>query len=182
MRIDRNLDNKVSTYELKDFFLDNREYTITESDVLHLIKYYDLDKDYSLNSFEFQQILLPCEDNVLRQRALNRGSYRVGRFERLSFELEYKLNAVLSHEVTMMRKLSLVKNELLYAYDFTTYAAYRSLDRWNDGAISIENLKWFFRLNQKYLTDREALSIIRRIDTDGDAKISYNEFSDFLNN
>lgn len=31
-----------------------------------------------------------------------------------------------------------------------------------------------------YLTDRELLAIIRRIDTDGDARVSFSELSDFL--
>ena len=81
----------------------------------------------------------------------------------------------------MLKKLSNSKNELVHSFDFTTFAAYKSVDRWNDGAITIDNLKWFFRLNQKYLTDSEALAIIRRIETDGDGKVSYCEFSDFLN-
>jgi len=35
--------------------------------------------------------------------------------------------------------------------------------------------------NGHYASERELLSIIRRIDTDGDAKLSYSEFSEFLN-
>jgi Ca2+-binding EF-hand superfamily protein len=31
-----------------------------------------------------------------------------------------------------------------------------------------------------YASERELLSIIRRIDTDGDARLSYSEFSEFL--
>lgn len=96
--------------------------------------------------------------------------------------MEYKLNAVLSHEINFLKRLSEVKNNLIYAYDYSTYAAYKSVDRWNDGAITVDNLKYFFRLNQRYLTDKEAVSIIRRVETDGDGKISYYEFSDFLNN
>lgn len=34
--------------------------------------------------------------------------------------------------------------------------------------------------NGSYQSERELLSIIRRIDTDGDAKLSYEEFSEFL--
>ena len=34
--------------------------------------------------------------------------------------------------------------------------------------------------NGSYQSERELLSIIRRIDTDGDAKLSYDEFSEFL--
>eukprot|EP00347_Sterkiella_histriomuscorum_P002529 403367801 len=182
MRIDRDANERINSQELKDFFLDNREYTISESDAYNLIKFYDLDKDTRLTFQEFQQMLLPCEDNYLREKTSNRAPFRVSRFEKLPFEMEHKLNAVLSHEVNLLKKLSEVKNELIHSYDFSTYAAYKSVDRWNDGAINVDNLRYFFRLNQRYLTDKEAATIIRRVETDGDGKISYYEFSDFLNN
>lgn len=39
----------------------------------------------------------------------------------------------------------------------------------------------FLKNNGHFATERELLAIIRRIDTDGDAKLSYTEFTDFLN-
>ena len=36
------------------------------------------------------------------------------------------------------------------------------------------------KVNGHYASERELLSIIRRIDTDGDAKLAYEEFSEFL--
>lgn len=180
-RVDRDQDGRVNCFELKDFLHDQREYHITENDCYNLLKFYDLDKDSRLTAVEFQQMLLPCEDNLLRQRSQARFAYRVGRFERLPLDLEQKLNSVLCHEVSMLKRLAHAKNELVHSFDFSTFAAYKSVDRWNDGAITIDNLKWFFRLNQKYITDKEALSIIRRVETDGDGKISYFEFSDFIN-
>ena len=65
-------------------------------------------------------------------------------------------------------------------YDYSVYAAFRTIDRFNEGYLNVENIKSFFRQHYVYLTDREALNIIRRIDTDGDAKISFTEFSDYM--
>ena len=65
-------------------------------------------------------------------------------------------------------------------YDFGVYNAFRSVDRYNDGYIDSINLSSFLRQHNQYLTDRELLAIVRRIDTDGDARISYTEFSDFM--
>lgn len=83
-------------------------------------------------------------------------------------------------ESRLLRRLASLKQDLTCAYDFTPYGAFRTVDRFNEGTISIESLKHFFRGNSRYLSDKEALAIIRRIDTDGDARISYQEFSDFL--
>lgn len=46
--------------------------------------------------------------------------------------------------------------------------------------IDTYNLKNFLRNNGHFASDRELLNIIRRIDTDGDAKLSYEEFAEFL--
>jgi len=42
------------------------------------------------------------------------------------------------------------------------------------------NLDGFLRANGHYAADIELLSIIRRMDADGDATVSFNEWSDFL--
>ena len=64
--------------------------------------------------------------------------------------------------------------------DYSTYGSFRAIDRLNEGEINFENIKRFFRNQSSYLSDREVMAIIRRIDTDGDAKINYSEFSDFF--
>ena len=74
-----------------------------------------------------------------------------------------------------------MKRELEIRYDYSTYATYRTIDKYNDGFIDTYNLGYFFKNNGHYPTEKELLAIIRRIDTDGDAKLSYLEFSEFLN-
>jgi len=65
-------------------------------------------------------------------------------------------------------------------YDYSTYAAFKSIDRLSEANVNIHNLGQFLKNNGYYATERELLAIIRRIDTDGDAKLSYSEFSDFI--
>ena len=65
-------------------------------------------------------------------------------------------------------------------YDYSSYAAFKSVDRYSEGYINTSNLGQFLKSNGYYASERELLAIIRRIDTDGDAKLSYAEFSDFL--
>ena len=64
--------------------------------------------------------------------------------------------------------------------DFTTFAAYRTIDRYQEGHINISNLQEFFRAFGNYLVETEVFAIIRRVDTDGDARLSYEEFADFF--
>jgi Ca2+-binding EF-hand superfamily protein len=87
---------------------------------------------------------------------------------------------VLENELSLFRRLGGLKVELESRYDFSTYAVFRTIDRDNNGFIEPNNLRDFFRSHGVYLSDREVLAIIRRVDTDGDARISYSEFSDFL--
>ena len=65
-------------------------------------------------------------------------------------------------------------------YDFSNYGAYKALDKYNEGVIDTYSLKRFLSENGHFASEKELLSIIRRIDTDGDAKLSYDEFTEFL--
>ena len=66
-----------------------------------------------------------------------------------------------------------MKSELEIRYDYSIYASFRAIDRYNKGLIDAYNLDQFLRNNGHYASERELLAIIRRIDTDGDAKLSY---------
>ena len=126
-------------------------------------------------------MLLPCEDNLLRNITLDRRPMRVGRYDNLPRDIEIGLTEIIEKELDLQRRQDLLKRDLEIRYDYTTYAAYRSIDRYNDGFIDSYNLGTFLKNNGHYATERELVAIIRRIDTDGDAKLGYNEFAEFLN-
>lgn len=79
-----------------------------------------------------------------------------------------------------MRRQDLLKSDLEIRYDFSTLSAFRSVDKYNDGRIDNNNLGAFLRSCGTYPTETELLAIVRRIDTDGDARLSYQEFAEFL--
>lgn len=64
--------------------------------------------------------------------------------------------------------------------DYSPFAAFRTVDRYDEGTITIENLQDFFRSFGNYLIEAEIFAIIRRIDTDGDARLCFDEFADFF--
>ncbi len=125
-------------------------------------------------------MLLPCTDNLLRNITLDRPSFRVGRFDSLPYDIERALLDILEKEVDLQRRLDILKRELEVRYDFSSLAAYRSIDRYNDGRINTFNLGTFLRSVGHYASETELLAIVRRIDTDGDAQLSYSEFAEFI--
>ena len=125
-------------------------------------------------------MLLPCEDNLLRNITIDRPACRVGRFDSLACDIESALLDVIEKEIDLQRRLDILKRELETRYDYSTLAAYRSIDKYNDGRIDTHNLGSFLRSCGHYASERELLAIIRRMDTDGDARLSYAEFSDFV--
>lgn len=87
---------------------------------------------------------------------------------------------MIERELDLLRKAEILKGDLEVRYDYTSYAAFRAIDKYNEGNINTFNLGSFLKNNGHFATERELLAIIRRIDTDGDAKLSYSEFADFI--
>ena len=125
-------------------------------------------------------MLLPCEDNLLRNITLDRPAIRVGRYDVLPHDIEHALVAVLESEIALQRRLDSLKRDLEIRYDYSLLAAYRSIDKYNDGRIDTFNLGSFLRACGHYASEHELLQIVRRIDTDGDGRLNYTEFSNFV--
>ena len=64
--------------------------------------------------------------------------------------------------------------------DYSPVAIYRALDRHNDGRIDMINLKQFFNANNIFLSEREIIALIRRIDTKADQTICLDELQDYI--
>ena len=179
-RVDRDCSGSVSSVELINFLRDNSVYHVAEGEAFNLVSFFDSDGNKRLTFQEFLQILLPCEDNLLRNITLDRPSRRVGRFEFLPRDIEIGITTVIEKEIELQRKLEALKRELEVQYDYSPFAAFRSVDRYNSGLITSVNLGAFLRQNGHFASEMELLAIIRRVDTDGDASVDYNEFAEFV--
>ena len=80
----------------------------------------------------------------------------------------------------LIRRLDLLKREVEVRYDFSPYAAFKTVDRYQEGKINSANLTQFLRAQGYYASEREILSIIRRMDTSCAAAVSYSDFADFM--
>jgi len=90
-------------------------------------------------------MLLPCEDNFLRNITIDRPSHRVGRWDFLPKDIEMGMAIVIEAEIDFQRVLELLKREVEMRFDFTPLAAYRSIDRYNVGRVDTINLGTFLR-------------------------------------
>jgi hypothetical protein len=72
------------------------------------------------------------------------------------------------------------KRDLALRYDWTPTAAFNSIDSIREYRLNHRNIQSFLRLNGFIATDGEVISIIRRIDSDGDNLITLDEWADAL--
>jgi Ca2+-binding EF-hand superfamily protein len=69
-----------------------------------------------------------------------------------------------------------LKKELESCSDFSARRAFKALDELNYNFINEANLKIFLRKMGHHVVKKELVAILRRLDLDGDSKISFNEF------
>jgi len=90
------------------------------------------------------------------------------------------MTAVITKEVELARRLGALKRDLELGLDYSTMASFRSVDKFNSGVITTVNLGAFMREHGHFASETELLAIVRRLDTDGDASITYGEWTEFL--
>ena len=126
------------------------------------------------------QLVLPCEDSYLRAAATQRPNYEVGRFDFLPKRVEEELTRLLEKEIHYHRDVEHQKFDLESRYDFSAVAAFQSIDDLNFKYIDYVNLKRFLKTNGFIATERDLTAIIRRLDLNADAKISFTEFAEAI--
>jgi len=94
-RIDRDATGRIKSVELLNFLRDHHSLSASESELFYLVKFFDSDNDGALSFQDFLQMLLPCEDNCLRNVTLDRKAMRCGRFDNLPLDIEHAMLAVL---------------------------------------------------------------------------------------
>jgi Ca2+-binding EF-hand superfamily protein len=80
----------------------------------------------------------------------------------------------------LFRKTEEIRRELERRHDFSTYACFRAVDDLNEGALHPDNIRAFFKNNGYYPTEDEVIAVVRRLDTDADAKVNYSEFCEAI--
>lgn len=64
--------------------------------------------------------------------------------------------------------------------DFSRVDAFRSIDIHKMNSIFRDDLRAFFQRNGEYANGLDVENLMKRMDLDGDGRISFSEFCDFL--
>ena len=89
--------------------------------------------------------MLPCDNNDLRFEVQRRPYSRVGRFDNLEYEIELGLSNILNYELDLIYRIEILIRDLERCPDFSPHAAFRSIDRYEEGRITKDVLTDFFR-------------------------------------
>ena len=75
------------------------------------------------------QIVISCDNEILRCKATQQEPYRVGQDETLSLSLERELTSLIYEgEIIGFRRCEEARKDLVKRHDFSTYACFRAVD------------------------------------------------------
>lgn len=92
--------------------------------------------------------------------------------------LEKEVTNLFEREINFHVRLEKLKRDLNLRYDWTARAAFETIDSLRDYTLNHRNIQSFLRLNGFVATDSEVIAIIRRLDSDGDNKVTLDEFAE----
>ena len=104
----------------------------------------------------------------------------MSRYDRLIPSLEREVVALLEREISFHVRTEKGKRELALRYDWTPRAAFETIDSLREYHLNQRNIQSFLRINGFLATDGEVISMIRRLDSDGDSKVTLEEWVDAL--
>ena len=164
----------VSTTDLKEFL--NRAGVYSPSDCLALVvSQYDNDGDGRRSLPDFFQLALPSEDLGLREATEGR---RIGPV--LPFAVQWSLARHIQLEAEQQSDLEQIKRSVMSMPDFNHQNAFRTIDREGFNHITTHQLRSYLKQHGYLGLESDGHALLRRIDTDGDSKISFIDFLEFL--
>jgi len=111
-RLDRSAAESLSSQDIYGFLKENGAIGIGVGDCAKLLRFFDSDEDGYIAYSDFIQIVLPCDNNLLRAQCQKRPYSRVGRFDSLPFEEESGLTRLLQMEIDLIKRVEVLVREL----------------------------------------------------------------------
>jgi len=169
-RLDREGAGLVGAKEIREFLADNHSaHCATPHEVNLLVQFYDLNGDGLLSPEEFNSMIMPCENDDLKQRAINRQPVELKDDKaRLPCSHERSLINILIEEIRLLRDVNSRKKYLHAGKDYSDEAAWWSLiDHDNseeDAKIDRDVIRKFVRGGHCHcICESEVAAIQRRI-------------------
>lgn len=174
---------------LNDFkmFLNDKCIEFFEEGLRRFIHNFDKDNDFSICYNEYLNMILPRENDDLKakcqkRRMTNSNKAYIGNNDHnkcgkddIDYSIELVFVKIIQMELHLIRQLAALADELKHSKDFTTYEAFLVIVN-DDKYITETNLEQFLIENNIELKGNELLTLLFRIDSDSDGKVSYEEF------
>lgn len=120
-------------------------------------------------------MVLPYDDTKLRAKVTQRPTYTTN--GQLPANVEFELSRLLEKEVHYHCKIEQEKKTLERQADFNTVACFTAIDPKGYGYCDFDQLKDFMIKYDKGTDQKTVNSVLRRLNSDEDFKIDFNEFS-----
>ena len=168
--LDQNLKSFLTIKDLNSF-LESQNSKFNENFLRKLIHNFDKDGDFSLNLHEFSCLILSKKKN--KNEIFS--SYRT----EINDEVKTDLKNILEKEMELIKELNDIAKEIKNSKIFSTYEAFMVIVG-GDKYITKNNLGKFMNDNYMEINEDDLKSIMFRIDSDNDDKISYEEFKEIF--
>ena len=168
--LDQNLKSFLTIKDLNSF-LESQNSKFNENYLRKLIHNFDKDGDFSLNLHEFSCLILSKKKN--KNEIFS--SYRT----EINDEVKLDLKNILEKEMELIKELNDIAKEIKNSKIFSTYEAFMVIVG-GDKYITKNNLGKFMNDNYMEINEDDLKSIMFRIDSDNDDKISYEEFKEIF--
>lgn len=126
------------------------------------------------------EVLLPCDDLYMRSVITQRPSHDCPSYMKLGFAIEKQIALLLKHEIEYHAYLEQVKRSLRSRADWSDMRAFQTIDSRGEGVLNFNNIMNFCRLNGFRATESQVIAIVRRLDEDADQFITFDEWSEMM--
>ena len=174
LHLDQNKKGYITVHELSSFLNSTGTTDVSLESLAFMVKYFDSMESDKLNMNDFIQILLPCANDYLRNRATNRKLHH--EIDSFSREVKDQLSALIQKEWEFHTEVELIKKEISNSSNYNAKELFSAIDVKKNNFLDDQTIENFLK-NQGFKASKQDInSIIRRFDVTADAKISYNEF------
>ncbi|CAG9316970.1 unnamed protein product [Blepharisma stoltei] len=160
--------------DFKDY-LGDKSAKFSDNDFYLLVRQYSSGLNGRLNREDFFQLVLPSTNSISRDIALSRRL-----FYRETFSYEVSLKLLIEKELTLQRELENIKADLYREPGYTVRKAFLALDKAEKGYIREADIIDFTRRFGHYLSQSDMDCFLRRVDTQDDGLVTFEEFLDVL--
>ena len=133
LRIDSERNQSISTLDLVKFFRDNGM-IVPESDCFMLVNQFDSTGSGTLSLLDLTKILCPRDYTTTKNYKATKKFFHYGLHTvKLNYDIEYAVMKVIEQEINCLKKVEILKQQLVSMFDYSIMEIFRSLDRFQEG-------------------------------------------------